>query len=397
MTDDNAQPQQWDLWEEAVAELQDGQRLASLLEPWMDDEERYTSQCQQVDRVAGARPQRLLQTLSEEEELTSHVRGCPYCRLRVYASLGLEEAARYAGVLDQIQRRAWGGRAARELADHALDSLVNAAEAAPSEAAPGADAGELEVELMRQLVAPMQDDLMREALDGIADGAARGEGQLWDFLCATIRPRMRQAEATLDPERCLVQAFEELLMLLRTGALESPSAGDLARVLTGALDRGLAAARARRPADGAEVISLAEYRERAAEARRAAAEEVGQALAGLEEFRAVAGEGPGKHTVWVEGQTLDLQAIQAQHSGGGLVVVVLEEDGGSDLLVGKGVLLRRQGVPMGYGGFDGAAGRFTASVWLTQMDLAHRPVMFLDPGRVLAHFVLEVVDGLLNG
>lgn len=397
MNDDNGQAaNSWDIWVEAASELEDEQGVASSLAPWMDDDGRYTDQCQELDRLARGGADWLLRGLRAEEnqQLVEHVRQCPYCRLRTYASLGLAEAAGFAVVLDHIQHKAWGGRAARELADDALDALATAD--APDAVGPTSvlEVDDLEGRLLQQFVVPLQDDLLRDAVEGVVGGDAPGERLLWDYVNATTRQRLRQEEASVDPGRCLVHAFEELLMLLRSGALVSHSAGALDGVLGGLLGRALELAREHREADR-EVVSLAAFRERTAGARRAAASRVSQALAGLEEKSMAAGPGPMEHLVEVEGQHLILRAIHAEHSGDGRVLLVLREEG-SELLKGKGVLLAREEIPMGYGPFLHVSGLNMARVSLTPMDIETRPMMAFNPDEVLAHFRLEVVDDPLG-
>lgn len=397
MNEENTQWEAWDLWDEASAELEDEQRLTSQLSPWMDDDERYTHQCQDLDRMARRHPAALLQGLRarENQELVGHVRHCLYCRLRTYACLGLADAAGFTGVLDFILCRAWGGRAARELADDALEALVGGDEAGSAGSDSGGQGGsDLEDALLKQFVAPFQDDLVRDAVEGVVSGETPGERLLWDLISATSRPRLRQVEPSLDPGRSLVLAFEELLMLLRTGALAGPSAGTLECVLGGVLDRTLREDRGRRDEDGG-VVSLAAFRQRSERARHVAAEEVGRALSRLEETRLAAGASPAEHPVTVDGQHLVLRAVHAEHSGDGKLLLVIKEDG-SELLRGKGVLLAREEIPMGYGCFHQVSGLNMARVSLTPMDLKSRPMMAFNPDDVLAHFRLEVVDDPLG-
>lgn len=397
MNADSTQWETWDLWEEASSELEDEQRVASRLAPWMDDDERYTRHCQDLDRLARGRPAHLLAGLraQQNQELVGHVRQCLYCRLRTYTSLGHADAAGFAGVLDFIQRRAWGGRAARELADEALEALVGGDAAGSTGSGSGGQGGsDLEGALLRQFVTPFQDDLVRDAVEGVVNGETPGERLLWDLVSATSRPRLRQVEASLDPGRSLVLAFEELMMLLRTGALAGPSAGTLEGVLGGVLDRTLREERERRDEDHG-VVSLSAFRQRSASARQAAAEEVGRALSRLEQTQLAAGTSPADHLVVVDGQHLVLRAVHAEHSGDGKVLLVLKEDG-SELLRGKGVLLAREQIPMGYGCFHQVSGLNMARVSLTPMDLKTRPMMAFNPDDVLAHFRLEVVDDPLG-
>ena len=181
-------------------------------------------------------------------------------------------------------------------------------------------------------------------------------------------------------------------MFLRSGALQAPTAEDLISVVHNVLDRDRA--RPDEPGDGHAVLSLTAFREQKAGHRRASLAQVSRTMFGGPQFQMLAEHVPLDHPVEVDGHRLILRATDARHHGGKLLLVIEEE--GSDLLLGKGVLLSHQGNPMGYGPFKRVSGVNVATVSLTPLDLEHSPAVSINPEDVLTHFQLEVVDDPLG-